>query len=533
MGLAKHKQARLKVRGSLTDRWQWFSKRSMVTLLSGSLLGLTMAMSGALSNRQEADGVSRNVLSMTMGADPVQAQTGSSCQISSQEVTDKETLRKAAFAGDVQKREEYQRLLARHATLVNECRRRTWPKTQAIWLRLYPCDANPGVMERVLDQIASRGYNEVYIEVFYDSQVLLPKSDNPTPWDSVVRTPGSENVDLLAQAIAKGQERGLKVYAWLFTLNFGYTYGQRGDRQQVLARNGYGQTTLNTVDDSSAEFDRAEQSYAEQAFIDPYDAQGRHDYSWLVYSVLKRQPDGVLFDYVRYPRRSGADSVVTKVQDLWIYGDAAKQALYQRANNQKGRALIERFLDRGYVTPTDEAAVNRLYPQEREPMWQGRDVSKPVQQQLWYLSVAHAVQGILDFLAVAAEPVERQGLPSGAVFFPYANQAVGEGGFDSRLQPWDRFPSSMQWHPMVYGVCGDTSCITEQVQRVLNYAPDSTEVIPAIAGNWGQSTENRPSLEAQMDAIRRVAPQIDGVSHFAYSWQEPEMDRTRKFCSLN
>jgi Glycosyl hydrolase-like 10 len=509
MGFAQHRLAGFTIRRSLDRPWQNLSRRLAATVLSGSLLGLTMV------------------------TPPLRAQTSASCQIDPQEVTEKETLRKAAFGGDAEAREDYQNLLNRHATLVRECRSRTWPQTQAIWLRVYPCDANPGMLEQVLDRIANRGYNEVYIEVFYDSQVLLPKSDNPTPWESVVRTPGSENVDLLAQAIAKGRERGLKVYAWLFTLNFGYTYGQRGDRQQVLARNGYGQTTLTAVDDSSSEFDRSEQSYSEQAFIDPYDAQARHDYSWLVYSVLKRQPDGVLFDYVRYPRRSGADSVVSQVQDLWIYGDAAKQALYQRANNEKGRALIERFLSQGYVTPNDLETVNRLYPQEREPMWQGRDVSKPVQQQLWYLSVAHAVQGILDFLAVAAEPVQRQGLPSGAVFFPYGNQAVGEGGFDSRLQPWDRFPSSMQWHPMVYGVCGDTSCITDQVQRVLSYAPQGTQVIPALAGNWGESSGNRPSLEAQMEAIRRVAPQVNSISHFAYSWQEPEVDRQRKFCSLN
>ncbi|MGC1197374.1 MAG: family 10 glycosylhydrolase, partial [Geitlerinemataceae cyanobacterium] len=363
MGFAQYRLARLTVRHSLVQRWQDLSRRVAATVLSGSVLGLTVA------------------------ASPIRAQTAASCQIDPQEVTEKETLRKATFGGDTEAREDYQKLLARHATLVRECRSRTWPQTQAIWLRVYPCDANPGVLEHVLDQIANRGYNEVYIEVFYDSQVLLPKSDNPTPWDSVVRTPGSENVDLLAQAIAKGRERGLKVYAWLFTLNFGYTYGQRDDRQQALARNGYGQTTLTAVDDSSAEFDRSEQSYTEQAFIDPYDAQARHDYSWLVYSVLKRQPDGVLFDYVRYPRRPGTHSVVSTVQDLWIYGDAAKQALYQRANNEKGRDLIDRFLNQGYVTANDLDTVNRLYPQEQDAMWQGRDVSKPVQQQLWYLSV--------------------------------------------------------------------------------------------------------------------------------------------------
>jgi len=42
----------------------------------------------------------------------------------------------------------------------------------------------------------------------------------------------------------------------------------------------------------------------------------------------------VLFDYVRYPRGLGSASV-TKMQDLWIFSDAAQQALYKRALNNK------------------------------------------------------------------------------------------------------------------------------------------------------------------------------------------------------
>jgi hypothetical protein len=155
-----------------------------------------------------------------------------------------------------------------------------------------------------------------------------------------------------------------------------------------------------------------------------------------------------------------------------------------------------------------------------------------LQADLWYFSVAHVVQGIIDFVNLAAAPVQQQGIPAGAVFFPGGNKSVGHGGFDSRLQPWDRFPSSMEWHPMAYGNCGsnNTRCIVEEIQRVLSMAPPGTQVIPALAGTWGGSLKNRPPLEAQMEAIRRAFPQINGVSHFAYSWQEPEADRDRKFC---
>ncbi|HEY9736814.1 MAG TPA: hypothetical protein V6D06_11045, partial [Trichocoleus sp.] len=149
-------------------------------------------------------------------------------------------------------------------------------------------------------------------------------------------------------------------------------------------------------------------------------------------------------------------------------------------------------------------------------------------------SVAHAVQGVIDFLNQAAQPVQSQGIPAGAVFFPNGNQVVGTGGFDSRLQYWDRFPASMEWHPMAYAVCGHTGCILDEIRRVLDAAGagGGQFVKPALAGVWGRSAPNRPSLEAQMEALRRVAPQIKTVSHFAYSWQDAEFDRVRKFCQL-
>jgi hypothetical protein len=265
--------------------------------------------------------------------------------------------------------------------------------------------------------------------------------------------------------------------------------------------------------------------------------QAKTDYYQLVQSILKRRPDGILFDYIRYPRGSGSDSVVTKLDDLWIYSDAAKQALYKRALNNQGRELIERYMRKGSINVSDVEDVKQLYPYDETPLWQGRtpsptDTVASLQWQLWQLCVAHAAQGVLDFLALATLPAQRNGIKAGAVFFPDANQSVGQGGYDSRLQPWDRFPSSLEWHPMSYGVCGNTGCIESLVKRVVDRASFGTQVIPALAGSWGQSVSNRPPLEVQMQALRQSLPRINSVSHFAYSWQDPEFDRNRKFCQL-
>ncbi len=517
---------------------------------------------------------------------PAVAQTSAYCQLSKEQVNKKEDLRRAALSGKPESQQAYFAVLNKHVREIAECRQKTWPQTQAVWLRLYPCDVRAGELDRVLDKVVNKGYNQVYIEVFYDGQVLLPAADNPTAWPSVVRNRGYEKYDLLENAIAKGKQRGLKVYAWLFSMNFGYTYSQRSDRQQVLAKNGQNQTSLTVPQDGGINNDSGEVP-GNQAFIDPYNAQARQDYSLVVNQVLKRRPQGMLFDYIRYLRGVGPASVVTKVKDLWIYGSASQQALLQRANNQQGRDLIQRYLTKGFINVADVEAVVKQYPTEKEPLWQGR-IPKPIatstptppqkinftvtavpknssngkptiltptpkptpkltpkptptpilpdtgtlQKDLWKLSVAHAAQGILEFLGMAIQPAQRMGIPVGAVFFPNGNQTINQGGFDSRLQPWDRFPASVEFHAMSYGNCGDVSCIVPQVQRTLSLAPPGAKIIPAIAGDWGKVLKNRPSLEVQMQAIHAATPQINAVSHFSFGWQEPEDERARQTCRL-
>jgi hypothetical protein len=488
------------------------------------------AVKAILFSRSLLVGVfSSSMLIPNFGLQPAGAQTTEYCHLSPAEAKAKENLRLSALKGNQNAQKRYQQLIKQHAQELQDCRRRTWPQNQAIWLRLYSCDIQPGAIDQIMDRMVNRGYNQIYLEVFYNGKVLLPAAANPTVWPSVVRTPGAEKVDLLATAIQKGRQRGLKVYAWMFTLHFGYTYAKRGDRDAAIARNGKGQTSLYVVNDSA------------QVYIDPYNVQAKRDYYQMVQEVLRRRPDGILFDYVRYPRQTGSDSIATRVADLWLFSEATQIALFKRALNNKGLDLIRRFLSKGYVTVGDIAEVDQLYPQEEEPMWQGRTPPAPksslspnekqstLQLELWQLVVAHAMQGVVDFVNLASHPAKQLGITSGVVFFPEGNKNLGQG-YDSRLQPWDRFPSSLEWHPMSYATCGNVSCIVAQVQRVLSIAQPDTLIIPALAGKWGGAMNNRPSLEAQMQAIRQFAPRIKGVSHFAYSWQYPEHDGDRKFC---
>ena len=468
---------------------------------------------------------------------PARAAVDRYCKLNQADADRKESLREAGQQGDRTAQQQYEALRRQHTADLKACRRANWPENQAIWLRLYPCDLQPGRLDALMDRIVNLGYNQVYIEAFSNGQVLLPKNDNPTVWPSVVQSSAHADRDLLSEAIASAKARDLDAYAWMFTMNFGYSYGQRSDRRQVLARNRSGADTRDYADNGIS-------GTSEESFIDPYNPTAQADYAQMVRAVLARKPDGALYDYVRYPRLTGGASVVSEVSNLWIYGSAASQSLVQRGTNNKGKALIQKFLQRGYITETDVAQIDSQYPDEGEPLWQSRnpkavepkDLASPasrrpgLQLELWRLSVAHAIQGVVDFLQAGAVPARQAGIPAGAVFFPYGNRAVGNG-YDARLQHWNRFPQWMDAHPMAYAVCGNANCIIDEVRRVLSVRRNPATVKPALAGAWGVTQSNRPSLETQMDALQRSVPQINTVSHFAFAWQDAEFDRFRKTCS--
>jgi Glycosyl hydrolase-like 10 len=474
---------------------------------------------------------------------PVRAQTAPAkdyCQIPVAEVSAKNVLRLAAQKGDRNSQNKYNEIVRKHSDYVQQCHQKSWLKNQAIWVRLYPCDTRPGALEEIFDRMVNKGYNQVYVATFY-GKALLPRSTNRTAWNSVLRTNSTDKTDLLADAIQKGHDRGLKVYAWMYTLNFGPEYAVTPEGQSAVGINGRGETTLFAGEEG---FQKPTDGNAGSIlFVDPYSKKARTDYEQIVREVVKRRPDGVLFDYVRFPRGQGGQSIASQVRDLWIYGDDSRQALLSLAQNQKGTNLIDRFLNNGKITINDLKEIDQLYPNEVSPLWQGRtplenefsmsyeDKFPWIEWDLWQLTVAHASQGVANFLQKAIAPVEQQRIRSGAVFFPEANQPVGRRGYDSRLQAWDRF-STNEWHAMAYATCNQSNCIVDQVRRVLSLAPANTDIVPALAGNWGKPTEGRPSLEDQMDGIHRSLPQIRSISHFAFSWQEPELDYYRSSCQL-
>ncbi len=475
------------------------------------------------------------------GALPTSSSWGQpTCDVSKNDISLKDRLRQGSYSSQNIPQESYRDLLEKHKSQLESCRKQTFPQTQALWLRLYPNDARAGVLEDVLDKIVNRGYNQVFVEVFYDGRILLPVADNPTPWRSVTEEAVKSgaiapNYDLWAEVVRKGKERGLKIYGWAFTLNFGYGYGELSDRTAALARNGVGATTI-----ANSQFDPKSQLVAngqafyldayerDHLFVDPYSLRAQADYASAIAALVKRQPDGMLFDYVRYPitlDNGGNNNLINNVKQLWIYGDSARTALLDSIPDPRTKQLMSIYLDAGKVTPE---AIAALDPSAKPNNLARR--TKLSEQLLWQLTTEHAYRGVLNFLDRAIATVNQTSnyqAATGAAFFAGGN-LQSKNGYDARMQPWDRFPASSQRHPMTYAICADGKCVADEVVKILRASPKQTTVCPVLAGTWGQSFGGHPSLEIQMQAIKAAAPQISCLSHFVYAWLEPESDRQRK-----
>ena len=466
------------------------------------------------------------------------------CDVSTTEILRKHELRKSALVinpSNSQAQTQYQAIIQKHKSDLQACRDRLAPKTQATWIRLYPNDAKSGVLEDVFDKVANRGYNQVFIEVFYDGRILLPVADNPTPWRSVMEESVKAgevpaDYDLWKKAIAIGKERGIKVYGWSFAMNFGYGYSEIKGRSAALALNGNGENSI-----ANTNFDRQqvangkafyEDAYeADHLFVDPYSAIAKADLTSAVKALMQRQPDGMVFDYVRYPTNS-TTALIDNVKQLWIHGQSSRSALLSSIDNPNVRELMALYLKTGDITADDVVQTEKKLTDTSKVkptnIKNARETAAIAEGLLWNIATNHAYQGVINFVTTVSAPLKQNNIPIGTVFFPNGN--LNESGkFEARMQPWDRFPTYMERHPMTYALCNDGKCVADQVSEVVRQSSPETLVCPILAGTWGQGFDGHPSFEKQMQAIRATEPKINCFSHFVYAWMEPESDRLRKF----
>jgi hypothetical protein len=319
-------------------------------------------------------------------------------------------------------------------------------------------------------------------------------------------------------------------------MNFGYGYSEIKGRSGALALNGRGENSIantnfdrNMVSNGRAFYEDAYE--VDHLFADPYSAIAKADLTAVVKALMKRNPDGMVFDYVRYPTNSTGE-LINNVKQLWIHGQSSRSALLNSIDNKNVRELMALYLQNGDLTADDviqtEKKMTEAIKVQPTNIKNPRETAAITKRLLWNIATNHAYQGVVNFVNAVTIPLQQNNMPIGTVFFPGGNRTEA-GRFDPKMQPWDRFPKFMERHPMTYALCEDGQCVAEQVAEVVRQSAPETLVCPVLAGTWGQGFDGHPSFEVQTRAILARQPKINCISHFVYSWMEPESDRLRKF----
>ena len=152
---------------------------------------------------------------------------------------------------------------------------------RGMWLRPYRSDLSDGHLLEVLDHATDWGITDLYIEDFWGGELAEPSPSHLFP----ARYPGYSLLKAYAEA---AHRRGIRVHAWLHTLDFGPVYAAR--HPDRLVYDGWGHTSGATEKGSHA--------------VDPGLKANREKLEKLVTELSKSGfVDGIILDYLRYPVR--------------------------------------------------------------------------------------------------------------------------------------------------------------------------------------------------------------------------------------
>jgi uncharacterized lipoprotein YddW (UPF0748 family) len=93
--------------------------------------------------------------------------------------------------------------------------------------------SRPWTSSKSWDNAQSLGITDAFVETFWGGKVTYP--GNPAFPE---RYPG---IDLLGRYVAEGHRRGIKVHAWLHTLDFGADWAKA--HANALVRDGFANTS--------------------------------------------------------------------------------------------------------------------------------------------------------------------------------------------------------------------------------------------------------------------------------------------------
>lgn len=185
---------------------------------------------------------------------------------------------------------------------------------KGLWIRPYRGDLSGLHVLEVLDNAQAMGITEVYVEAFHNGKLHYKSPSNLFPL-ATPATATAPEVELLKVYSREARRRGMKVYAWLHTLNFGQAYGEAHPDQ--LVRDGFGQTSGATEKLSWR--------------VSPTHPEVRRRLNLMAWELASSgMVDGVQLDYIRYPVRlkNGDVDPSADPRNFWGYSAHQQQTFF-------------------------------------------------------------------------------------------------------------------------------------------------------------------------------------------------------------
>ncbi|HBN07936.1 MAG TPA: hypothetical protein DD435_04550 [Cyanobacteria bacterium UBA8530] len=365
--------------------------------------------------------------------------------------------------------------------------------SKAVWIRPYLKDATENKVKEVFDNVQGLGAKNVYLETFWGGQTIFPSKQFPQ------RFPG---VDLLETYRKEAKTRGMKLYSWIHSNDFGKAYADRFPED--LALDGFGKTSQATEPHSW--------------MVSPALPQVRERLANLAYELCQRS-DGVILDYIRYPVRIKGDDVDESPDPRNFWGYNPKQLIkFFLENPEYDSEEYRSFLASGQADPSKK--------EEYLGVWKD-----------WN---AYQVEELIQRIRRSVILPKKLGIS----FFPNYYFHIN----DSRLQESKKWFSYFDLlSPMCYsyyldrfpGPFGDYN-IDRELGIVEEGLLDQKRKPPVMAS----LTEDPPGTPLHARFHHRIFreqiaylrgrmldlayPNLKGIAYFSYGWLFPESEKNRK-----
>lgn len=368
---------------------------------------------------------------------------------------------------------------------------------KGLWVRPYRRDATALDVLEVMDNAQSLGITDLFVETFRGGRTSY--RGNPT-------FPSRYPEDLLEVYVKEGHRRGIKIHAWLHTLDFGPDWAKA--HPDTLVLDGFGNTSNSTERGSSR--------------VSPALPEVRQEIGGLIDDVAARGADGVMLDYLRYPSRLKGDDVDETPDPRNFFGYNPRQ--------------FEGIMRRHPELATEEAraflASGILAREEQRDELLAR----------WKAALSED----LEELIAHAKAHANSKLLLGAAYFPdyYFHR------HDSRVQESRRWAAQFDLlSPMCYQYYLDEypgPFGTYTIHRALEIANDTigrmaTDRLPLmmpslsaeVPGTPVDATYHHRTLREQTAFLKgrvfdRAFPAIGGVAYFSYGWIFLDSEARRK-----